>query len=155
MTDNKKALEQGFKRMFPGGIKSAVEMLQRLPAPERDKILAEIERKDPRVHEFIKKNLVTFNDLALLTPMMVRELMKEIKLDDLGLSLRGSPREVLEVFLNNLSENNKKDLNEILKGKPRPLSDVQKAQEKIMAVVVKKMEKGEIVLSRDSSEKLV
>ncbi len=49
----------------------------------------------------------------------------------------------------------KRDIEDILKGKPRPLSEVLDAQKKIMDVVLKLREKGEIVLSKDKSEKLV
>ncbi|MFZ4714177.1 MAG: FliG C-terminal domain-containing protein [Bacteriovoracaceae bacterium] len=155
MSDNKKGLMQGFKRMFPGGVKAAVEMLQRLPIPMRDKILSDIEKKDPRIHEYLKNNLVTFPDLIYLTPQMMRELLREVALEDLGLALRGSSPNVVEHFLTNMSENNGKDLSDILRGKPRTLNDVQAAQEKIMLVVTKKIAEGKIVLSREGSEKLV
>jgi flagellar motor switch protein FliG len=49
----------------------------------------------------------------------------------------------------------KRDIDDILKGKPRPLSEVMDAQSKIMEVVMKLREKGEIVLSKDKSEKMV
>jgi flagellar motor switch protein FliG len=49
----------------------------------------------------------------------------------------------------------KNDVEDILKGKPRPLSEVMEAQKKIMDVVHRLRDKGEIILSKDKSEKYV
>jgi flagellar motor switch protein FliG len=53
------------------------------------------------------------------------------------------------------STNMKRDIEDILKGKPRPLSEVLEAQKKIMEVVLRLREEGQIILSKDKSERLV
>jgi flagellar motor switch protein FliG len=155
MKDNKKGLAEGFKRMFPGGLKAAVEMLQRLPAQDREKILSDIQKKDPRVHEYLQKNMVTFPDLIYLTSQMIRDLLRDVSLEDLGLALRGSEKKLSEHFLQNMSQNNQDDILVILKGKPRSMNDVLAAQEKIMSVVLRRIDEGKMVISREGSEKLV
>jgi flagellar motor switch protein FliG len=57
--------------------------------------------------------------------------------------------------LSMFSSGMKRDIDDILKGKPRPLSEVMDAQRRIMDVVLKLRESGEIVLSKDKSEKYV
>jgi flagellar motor switch protein FliG len=54
-----------------------------------------------------------------------------------------------------LSKNNRADVDELLKGKPKPLNEVMEAQKRIMDVVLKLKAKGEIVLSKSKSEKYV
>jgi flagellar motor switch protein FliG len=103
----------------------------------------------------LKQNMVTFDDLQYLTVGMMKRLLQEIQLDDLGLALRGANKEVTQHLLNMFSTGMKRDIEDILKGKPRALSEVLEAQKKIMDVVLKLREKGEIVLSKDKSEKLV
>lgn len=155
MADKKKELEKGLKRVFPRGFQVAIEMLQRLDPRSRDKILSDIKSKDERTFAILKNNMIVFNDLVYLTPKMVMELMREIKLDDLGLALRGGSREVGDHFLNNLSSNMKNDLLEILRGKPRPMNEVEVAQKKIMDVVFRKIERGEIIIDREGAKNLV
>jgi flagellar motor switch protein FliG len=53
------------------------------------------------------------------------------------------------------SANMKRDIEDILKGRPRSLNDVLDAQRKIMGVVIRLKDRGEIILSKDKSEKLV
>jgi flagellar motor switch protein FliG len=137
------------------GIKQAVEMLQGLDLAAQQDILADIARRDPEMAIKLKKKLVTFDDLQYLTVSMMKRLLQDVSLDDLGLALRGCSKEVSSHLLNMFSTGMKRDIDEILKGKPRPLSEVMQAQRKIMDVVMKLREKGEIVLSKEKSEKMV
>ncbi len=137
------------------GLKAAIEMLQGLDLAAQQSLLSDIARRDPEMAIKLKQNMVTFDDLQYLTVGMMKRLLQEIQLDDLGLALRGANKEVTGHLLNMFSSGMKRDIEDILKGKPRPLSEVLEAQKKIMDVVLKLREKGEIVLSKDKSEKLV
>lgn len=137
------------------GLKSAVEMLQHLDLEGQQRLLSDIARRDPEMAIKLKKSLVTFDDLQYLTPNMMKTLLLHISLDDLGLALRGSSREVTNHLLEMFSRTMKNDIEDVLKGKPRPLSEVMEAQTKIMEVVLKLVDKGEIVLSKDKSERYV
>ncbi|MES2529169.1 MAG: FliG C-terminal domain-containing protein [Bdellovibrionota bacterium] len=137
------------------GFKQAIEMLQGMGLDEQQTLLADIARRDPEMAIKLKTSLVTFDDLKYLTVTMMKRLLQEIDIDDLGLALRGANKEVTDHLLNMFSTNMKRDVEDILKGKPRALSEVMDAQKKIMAVVHKLREKGEIVLSKDKSERYV
>lgn len=137
------------------GLKQAIEMLQGLDLAAQQSLIAEIARKDPEMAIKLKQNLVTFDDLQYLTVTMMKRLLQDIDLEVLGLALRGANKETVEHLLNMFSTNMKRDIEDILKGKPRPLSEVMEAQKKIMDVVLKLREKGEIVLSKDKSERYV
>lgn len=137
------------------GFKAAIEMLQGLDLAAQQTLLADIARRDPDMAIRLKQNLVTFDDLQYLTVSMMKRLLQDIELDDLGLALRGASKEVSSHLLGMFSTGMKRDIEDILKGKPRPLSEVLEAQKKIMEVVLKLRDKGEIVLSKDKSERLV
>lgn len=137
------------------GLKQAIEMLQGLDLSAQQSLIAEIARKDPEMAIKLKQNLVTFDDLQYLTVTMMKRLLQDIDTDDLGLALRGANKEITSHLLNMFSTNMRRDIEEILKGKPRSLSDVMQAQKKIMDVVHKLRERGEIILSKDKSERYV
>ena len=130
-------------------------MLQGLDLAAQQSLLSDIARRDPEMAIKLKQNMVTFDDLQYLTVGMMKRLLQEIQLDDLGLALRGANKEFTQHLLSMFSTGMKRDIEDILKGKPRALSEVLEAQKKIMDVVLKLREKGEIVLSKDKSEKLV
>ncbi len=137
------------------GLKAAIEMLQGLDLAAQQSLLADIARRDPEMAIKLKANLVTFDDLQYITVSMMKRLLQDIELDDLGLALRGANKDLTNHLLNMFSKNMKNDIEDILKGKPRSLNDVLKAQSKIMEVVIRLRDKGEIVLSKDKSEKMV
>jgi flagellar motor switch protein FliG len=137
------------------GFKMAIEMLQGLDLAAQQSLLADIARRDPEMAIRLKQNMVTFDDLEYITVSMMKRLLQDIELDDLGLALRGANPELTKHLLNMFSINMKRDIEDILKGKPRALNDVLEAQMKIMNVVLKLIDKGEIVLSKNKSERLV
>lgn len=137
------------------GFKQAIEMLQGLNLDQQQSVLADIARKDPEMAVRLKQNLVTFDDLRYLTVSMMKRLLQDISLDDLGLALRGASKELTDHLMEMFSSGMKRDINDVLMGKPRPLNEVMEAQKKIMDVVMKLREKGEIILSKEKSEKLV
>jgi len=137
------------------GLKQAIEMLQGLDLAAQQSLIAEIARKDPEMAIKLKQNLVTFDDLQYLTVSMMKRLLQDIDIDVLGLALRGANKETVDHLLNMFSTNMKRDIEDILKGKPRSLTDVMDAQKKIMDIVHRLREKGEIVLSKDKSERYV
>lgn len=137
------------------GLKQAAEMLQHLDLEAQQRLLADIARQDPELSIKLKQSLVTFDDLQFLTTAMMKTLLQHISLDDLGLALRGSSKEVSEHLLSMFSKNMRLDIEDVLKGKPRPLTDVMEAQKRIMSVVMKLVESGEIILSKNKSERYV
>jgi flagellar motor switch protein FliG len=137
------------------GFKAALEMLQHLDLSQQQNILSDIARQDPEMAIRLKANLTTFDDLQYLTIAMMAKLWPETHINDWGLALRGSSLEVKNHILSLLSKNNRADVDELLKGKPKPLNEVMEAQRRIMDVVLKLKAKGEIVLSKSKSEKYV
>ncbi len=137
------------------GFKAALEMLQHLDLAAQQSLLADIARQDPAMAIKLKANLTTFDDLQYLTAAMMAKLWMETELSDWALALRGSSLEVKNHVLSLLSKNNRADVEELLKGKPRALSEVMEAQKSIMDVVLALKARGEIVLSKEKSEKYV
>ncbi len=137
------------------GFKAALELLQNLDLASQQSLLADMARQDPEMAIKLKAKLVTFDDLQFLTQAMMGKLWNKTMLNDWGLALRGSSLEVKNHVLSLLSKNNRADLEELLKGKPRALSDFMEAQKVIMDVVMEMRERGEIVLSKEGNEKYV
>ena len=137
------------------GFKKATEILSKLSIEERKRIIEDIAKADPSMAEELKKNIYQFEDLKYLTPLMLVEFLREINIDVLALALRGSSQEVRDHILKNVSSGIKNQINDTLMGRPRPAEQVVDAMDKIMEFVQRKIEKGELVLSKDSSDKII
>lgn len=140
---------------FQGGVKEAAKMLAGLTREAREKVLELISKKDPNMALALHKSMYTFDDLQYLTPVMLIELMREIKTADMGLALRISSGELKDFILKNIPRVMRQEIEEILKGPPQLASKVEEAQERIMEVVRRKIDKGQLIINKESSEKLV
>jgi flagellar motor switch protein FliG len=137
---------------FKGGIKAAAEMLSGLDRDGQERILADIAQKDPQMAESLRKIMVTFEDLQYLTVKMLVELLREIDVEDLARGLRISSDKLKSHILTNVSSSMQKDIEDILLGPPIAVSKVNESVEKIMTVVRKKLDKGELVINKDGEQ---
>lgn len=140
---------------FQGGVKEAAKMLAGLSRAAREKVLDIISKKDPHMAQTLHQNMYAFEDLQYLTPVMLIELLREIKISDMGLALRISSNELKDFILKNSPRGIRQEVEEILTGPPQLASKVEDAQERIMKVVRKKLDLGQLIINKDSSLKLV
>lgn len=140
---------------FKGGVDEAAKMLAGL-GPERAKVLLEeIKLKNPEMAAALEKSMVVMSDLQYLTTTMMIELLRLVNIDDFALALRGVDKAVIQHVLSTVSKNMKRDIEDVLSGAPRRLSEVEEAQEKILAVVRDMVDKGQIIIDKDGSETMV
>ncbi len=140
---------------FQGGVKEAAKMLAGLSKSAREKVLEIISKKDPIMAQTLHKSLYTFDDLQYLTPMMLIELMRSIKMTDMGLALRISAPALKDHVMKNTPRGMRQEIEELLLGPPQLASKVEEAQERIMVIVREKIEKGHLIINKDSSETYV
>lgn len=137
--------------MFKGGKEEAIAMLNLLGSKEAQNLIDMIREKDPILAEELEENLVKMEDLVHLTQMMKVTLLKDLNLETFGLALRILDKDVTNKILKDLSSGIILDIEDGLKGKPRPLSEVQKAQDEVLTIVRAKIQSGQIVLKDDET----
>ena len=140
---------------FQGGVKAAAKMLAGLSKATREKILETISKKDPIMALELHKSIYVFDDLQYLTPMMMIELLRSIKVSDMGLALRIACPELKDNVLKNSPRVMRQEIEEILLGPPQLANKVEEAQEKIMFIVREKIDKGQLIIDKDSSDTYV
>lgn len=140
---------------FQGGVKEAAKMLAGLSKSAREKVLDLISKKDPKMAETLHKSMYTFDDLQYLTPMMLIELLRSVKMADMGLAMRISTPALKDHIMKNTPRGMRQEIEEILVGPPQLASKVEEAQERIMVVVREKIDKGQLIINKDSSETYV
>ena len=137
------------------GIKEAANILAGLPLENRKKVIEHMRKQNSEMTENILSELVIFEDLLYLTPSMIGDLLKEIKIDDLALALRAASNELKEHFLKNVSKGNASDIKEVLSGPPKPLAKVQEVTDNIMNTVKSMIDKGKLVIDKSGADTLV
>lgn len=130
---------------YIGGIDPLISIIQRTDR-QTEKILMEaIEERDPKLAETIRANLFLFEDVAKIDDRSLQVVLREVSPQDLAMSLKGVSEDVHEKVLGNLSRRAAQMLEEELElmGRVRR-SSVEEAQGKIIAVIRRLEDKGDI-----------
>ena len=140
--------------MFKGGLEEAAKMLQLLGKEEGQKLLETIRAKDPFMADQLEKNMVKMEDLQYCSEAQLVGLLRDVNLEEFGLALRIVDKDVVEKLMGMVSTGIRLDIEDGLKGKPRKMSEVNKAQDKILEIIRKKVAEGHLVLDPEG-DKLV
>ena len=147
-------LSQTMKNMFSGdtteigGVKQVAEMLNQIERGSQKNILGNLERDDPELATEIKNLMFVFDDIMFIDDKGMQQVMKEIDTKQLSLALKGSSEGVQEKFFKNMSSRAAEGVKEDMQFMgPVRLKDVEVAQQKIVEVVQRLEQAGQLVIS--------
>jgi flagellar motor switch protein FliG len=136
---------QGFT--FAGGVKEVAEILNRIERATEKSIMTDLSERDPELADEISRLMFTFEDLVHVEDSGIQKALREIEQKDLALALKGSNEAVKEKLFKNLSERAREMINEEMEFMgPVRLRSVEEAQQKIVAVIRRLEESGEVVV---------
>ncbi len=131
-----------------GGVKSVAEILNSVDRSAEKNIMENMERENPDLATEIKNLMFVFEDILLLDDTSMRRVLKEVDTKDLATALKGASVELQEKFMGNMSSRAGDMLrDEISFMGPVRLKDVEEVQQKIVDVVRRLEEDGEIFIS--------
>jgi flagellar motor switch protein FliG len=138
---------------YIGGLDPLISIIQRTDRQTEKVLLESIEERDPKLAENIRSHLFLFEDIAKVDDRSLQLILREVSPQDLAMSLKGVSPEVHAKVLRNLSTRAADMLEEELElmGRVRR-SNVEEAQGKIVAVIRRLDEKGDIEISIGGGE---
>ena len=139
-----------------GGIQAVVDILLSVDRGTEKYIMEALEIQDSELAEEIKKRMFVFEDIVYLDNRSIQRFLREVDNSDLALALKGSSEEVSNVIFSNMS----KRLQEIIKEDmqymgPVRLRDVEEAQQKIVNIIRRLEDAGEIVIARGGGDEII
>ncbi len=139
-----------------GGIQAIVDILNSVDRGTEKHILDDLEARDEELVEEIKRRMFVFEDIINLDNRAIQAFLREVDNDDLTVALKGTSQEVADVIFNNMS----KRLQEIIKEDmelmgPVRLRDVEEAQQKIVNVIRRLEDQGEIIIARNGGDEII
>ncbi len=139
-----------------GGIETIVDILLSVDRGTEKHIMESLEMRDDELAEEIKKRMFVFEDIVKLDNRSVQRFLREVDNNDLALALKSTSEEVANVIFSNMS----KRLQEMIKEDmefmgPVRLRDVEEAQQRIVNVIRRLEDAGEIVVSRGGGDEIV
>ncbi|WP_064093713.1 flagellar motor switch protein FliG [Rossellomorea aquimaris] len=139
-----------------GGVEAVVEVLNGVDRSTERTILDALEIQDPELAEEIKKRMFVFEDIVTLDGRSIQRVIRDCENEDLLLSLKVSSDEVKEVVFKNMSNRMVESLKEEMEFMgPVRLRDVEEAQSRIVAVIRRLEDSGEIIIARGGGDDII
>lgn len=139
-----------------GGVNSVVQILNRVDRSTEKTILETLEIQDPELAEDIKRLMFVFEDVIHLDDRAIQQVLREVEQKDLALALKGSSEEVKVKIKNNMSKRAGELLEEEIEFMgPVRLRDVEEAQQRIVGIIRRLEDAGEIIISRGGGDELI
>lgn len=139
-----------------GGVPTLVDILNRVDRTTEKNITEDLEREDPELAEKVKDSMFVFEDVISLGNLAIQRVLREIEVKELSLALKGCSEEVANCIFENLSKRAAASLKEDMEFLgPVRLMDVEKSQQKIVAIIRRLDESGEIVIARGGEDAIV
>lgn len=140
-----------------GGIESVVSVLNAVDRGTEKTILEALAQQEPELAEEIKRRLFTFEDVVQLDDRAVMRILREVDLNhDLPLALKVASEEVKRKIFKCMSKRAAETLQEEISYLgPVRLRDVEEAQQKIVNIIRKLEESGEIVIARGGEDEII
>lgn len=136
-----------------GGPKALVDLLNRVDRSTERLIMESLSENNPELAETVKNMMFVFEDIIQLEDRAIQSIMREVDIKDLATALKGTSAEVQEKIFKNMSERAVGMLKEDMEFMgPVRLRVVEEAQQKIVAVIRKLEESGELVIGRTGEE---
>jgi flagellar motor switch protein FliG len=115
-----------------------------------------LEIEDADLAEDIRKRMFVFEDILQLDNRAIQRFLREVDNSLLALALKGTTEEVQNVIYNNMSKRLAEMIREDIEYMgPVRLKDVEEAQQKIVNVIRKLEDAGEIIISRGGGDEIV
>jgi flagellar motor switch protein FliG len=139
-----------------GGVENIVEILNLVDRSTEKKIIEALEEEDAELAEEIKKRMFVFEDIVLLDDRAIQKVLREVDTAELAKALRGVEAEVQDKIFRNMSKRASQLLKEEMEYMgPIRIKDVEETQQKIVSIIRKLEDSGEIVVARSGEDEMV
>jgi len=139
-----------------GGVKSLVEVLNFVDRTTEKTILESLGENNPELADEVKKLMFVFEDIIMLDDASIQKVLREVDGKELALALKGVGEEVQSRLFKNMSERASTMLKEDMEFMgPVRLRNVEEAQQRIVGIIRRLEESGEIVVARGGGEEII
>lgn len=139
-----------------GGVDAIVDILNTVDRSTEKHIMETLEIEEPELADEIRKKMFVFEDILSLDDRSIQRVLREVDNNDLAVALKSVNEEVQGVIFKNLSKRQADMIRDDMDFMgPVRLKEVEEAQQKIVNVIRKLEDSGEIVISRGGGDEIV
>ena len=147
---------EGTKRSRLGGVRAAAEIVNLINSAQEESVIKHLRSPDEQLAQKIVDEMFLFEKLLLIEDKGIQLLLKEIESESLIIALKGSPQEMRDKFLKNMSTRAADMLREDIEMRgPVRVSQVEAEQKSILLIVRRLADSGELVIGGQGNDAYV
>ena len=139
-----------------GGINYLADIMNHVDRGTEKHIFDELGVKYPELADNERKLMIVFEDIVYLDEISVQRFIRDVDSKDLAVALKGSGEELRAIFFNNMSkrmaETVRSDIDYLHNVR---MKDVEEAQQRIVEVIRRLEEEGELVISKGGKDDMI
>jgi flagellar motor switch protein FliG len=139
-----------------GGVEHLAQLLANVDRTTERVILEHLDKNAPELAAEVRKLTFTFDNLIQLDDPSIQRVLREVDAKDLAMALRGVDETLREKIFKNLSSRAADMLREDMNvSSPVRMRQVEEAQQRIVGVVRRLEESGDLVIQRGTDDALI
>lgn len=139
-----------------GGVDAIVSILNTVDRSTEKHIMETLEIEEPELADEIRRKMFVFEDILTLDNRAIQTVLREVDNSELAIALKNANEDVQNCIFNNLSSRLASMIKEDMEYMgPVRLKDVEDAQQKIVNIIRKLEDTGEIVISRGGGDEVI
>lgn len=147
---------EGVQHSGLGGIRAAAEIVNQMSTEQEEALIKHVREHDENLAQKILDQMFLFENLLDLEDRSIQLLLKEIESESLIIALKGSPQEMRDKFLKNMSQRAAEALRDDLEIRgPVRVSQVEAEQKNILLIVRRLTDAGEITVGGSGQDAYV
>lgn len=139
-----------------GGVNYVADIMNHIDRTTEKFVFDELTKTDPTLSDDIRKLMFVYEDILTLDDVTIQTVLRVVDAQDLAVAIKGSSEEIKELLLSNISSRARENiLSDIEYLRNVRMSDVERAQQKIVETIRQLEESGEIVISRGGEDAII
>ena len=139
-----------------GGIDYIADVMNHMDRSNEKFIFDEMGKDDPELADTIRKKMFVFEDILTMDNRSIQRFIRDCDMKDVVYSLKGAGEEILAAFYSNMSSRMAEQVNSDLEVTVNvKLRDVEEAQSRIVGVIRKLEEEGELVINKGGKDEII
>ncbi len=139
-----------------GGVDAVVDILNTVDRGTEKHIMETLEIDEPELADEIRKKMFVFEDILTLDDRSIQRVLHEVDNNEIAVALKNANEDVQAAIFNNMSKRLATMIKEDMEFMgPVRMKDVEEAQQKIVNIIRKLEDSGEIIIARGGGDELV
>ncbi len=139
-----------------GGINYIADIMNHMDRSNEKYIFDELSKIDEKLAEEIRKRMFVFEDITILDDISIQRFLRDVDSKDLVLAIKGANQEVTNLIFKNMSNRQAETIKSDLEYTHNVrLRDVEEAQQRIVAIIRRLEEEGELVIMKGGKDEVI